>query len=92
MHAMSIIEKDKVDAIGIEKETGIVVLSIADHLDWTDPLQHIFLLQAKLNSYLAFLESGEILEKYPNAKNKGIRIDLYAKYECSDEKSKKIII
>ena len=88
---MSIIEKNKVDAIGVEKDTGILVLSISDHLDWSDSSKHLVLLQEKLNSYLVFIKSGELLKNYPRAKNRMIRIDLFSKYKCFDDKSNHII-
>lgn len=43
---------------------------ISDHLDWDDELEHIHALQEKINAYLRFVESGEILGKYPQAAGK----------------------
>ncbi len=60
------------DMLGIDRETGHVVLTISDHLDWSDSAGHQIILQKKLNRYLAFVESGEILEQYPNAKNRPV--------------------
>jgi len=65
-------ETDVVDIVSTDRETGHIVLTIADHLDWTDSAGHQTILQKKLNAYLAFVESGEILEQYPNARNKPI--------------------
>lgn len=48
------------------------MLTITDHLDWSDSTGHQTLLQSKLNSYLAFAESGEILERYPEAKDRPV--------------------
>jgi hypothetical protein len=58
--------------ISTDRLTGDVVLTISDHLDWSDSTAHQVLLQSKLNRYLAFVESDEILESYPNAKGKPI--------------------
>jgi hypothetical protein len=58
--------------VSTDRETGHIVLTIADHLDWADSAGHQTILQKKLNTYLAFVESGEILEQYPNARNKPI--------------------
>jgi hypothetical protein len=69
---MSVEQSDVIDFIGTDRLTGDVVLTISDHLDWSDSTAHQLLLQTKLNRYLAFVESGEILETYPNAKNKAI--------------------
>ncbi|MBY8936032.1 DUF6572 domain-containing protein [Pseudomonas fluorescens] len=82
---MSITETKVVDIIAVpEWEPDNVVLVITDHLEWGDKAQqgeHLLLLQEKINTYIAFIESGELLESYPPAegKNPKIRINgLYA--------------
>lgn len=52
---MSVEQFDVVDV----KESGHVVLTISDHLDWSNSEEHQTILQAKLNKYLAFVESGQ---------------------------------
>jgi hypothetical protein len=69
---MSIEQTDLVDIISTNRMTGGVVLTICDHLDWSDGIAHQLLLQTKLNRYLAFVESGEILHSCPNAKEGAI--------------------
>jgi hypothetical protein len=69
---MSVEQPDIVDIVSIDRETGKVILTISDHLDWSDSTTHQELLQRKLNSYLAFVESGEIFEQYPNAKGRPV--------------------
>jgi hypothetical protein len=59
---MSVEQKDVIDAIGVNKESGEVVLTISDHLDWEDTSAHLLVLQDKINTYIAFIESGEILQ------------------------------
>jgi hypothetical protein len=68
--AMSLDQPNKVDAIGLEKGTDQTVLTIADSWDWTDEPKHLIALQAKLNSYLEFIESGQVWDEYPTAKGK----------------------
>lgn len=58
---MSIIDKDKIDSIGINKDNGKVILEISDHLDWSCEYEHLVMLQDKINSYLSFIESGDQL-------------------------------
>jgi len=70
---MSIEQTDVVDIISTDAVTGHVVLTISDHLDWSDSSAHQLLLQTKLNRYLAFVESGEIFESYPAAKGRPIK-------------------
>ena len=65
---MSIQNADVVDAIGLERSTQDVILTISDHLGWgSDIDNHLIELQEKINAYLAFLESGELLDAYPKA-------------------------
>jgi hypothetical protein len=71
---------DVVDIISTDPKTGHVVLSISDHLEWTDSVGHQTILQEKLNKYLAFVESGEILERYPDAQGRPIRFRVFFKY------------
>ena len=82
---MSVENTEVVDAIGVQKGTGSVALTISDHLDWRDLHGHLRTLQDKLNRYLAFIESGELLESYPDAKGRAVRIDVYFQHEPSRE-------
>lgn len=66
---MSLDQLDKIDIISTNPK-GEVVLHIADHLEWTLQKDHILLLQDKINAYLQFIESGQILEEYPTAIDK----------------------
>ncbi len=75
---MSVDQIDVVDSIGIDKETGDVVLTISDHLEWS--YKHLSTLQSKINCYLSFIESGEIYASYPFANGKKIVIDIVHKY------------
>lgn len=77
---MSVDNIDKIDLIGTEKEKGFVSLLIADHLDWSDEELHLSILQDKINSYISFIESGQVYEDYPSAKGKKINIDIISKY------------
>lgn len=78
-----------VDFISIAEELNEVVLSISDHLEWEGNDEHLLLFQEKLNKYLAFIESGEILESYPKAKGKNVVITLVCKFPLS-EKARKV--
>jgi len=76
------VEQEKViDVIGIDKCSGHVVVTISDHLDWRDSVSHQLTLQKKFNSYLAFVESGEILEQYPAAGNRQVMLRVVFKYQ-----------
>ena len=78
---MSIEQPNVVDAIGIDDPSGDVVLTITDHLEWGDDgKDHLLLLQEKINTYLRFVESGELLESYPAAEGRNAVISVVAKY------------
>lgn len=62
---MGVQQTTVIDAIGIDKVTGAVHLTIADALEWD--AAHLRLLQEKLNAYLAFVESGGLHSAYPSA-------------------------
>ena len=93
---MSIEQQNTIDFIGIDKNTNQVILTISDHLDWQEN-NHLILLQEKLNTYLRFIESGEINESYPDAKNKSVVLKIRALHKPNREaksflgKVKKII-
>jgi hypothetical protein len=83
---MSVDQTNVVDAIGIDNVTGDVVLTITDHLDWTgNDNEHLLMLQEKLNTYLSFVESGEILETYPDATGRTVLIDVVCKYPLNHQ-------
>lgn len=78
---MSVEETKIIDLIGVDKESGQVILSISDHLEWKTSDEHLLLLQEKINSYLRFIESGEINESYPDALNRHAIIRICAMHE-----------
>ncbi|WP_336619240.1 DUF6572 domain-containing protein, partial [Bacillus paranthracis] len=47
---MSILDKNKIDGIGKSMGENKLALMIADHLDWENELQHLTLLQDKINA------------------------------------------
>ena len=73
---MSVLDTDKVDLIGLRTETGEVVLTISDHLDWNEPEQHLLTLQNKINTYIAFIESEEIHQVYPESIGRKLCIEI----------------
>jgi hypothetical protein len=81
---MTVEETTTVDAIGVDSESGDVRLLLSDHLDWESEQEHLTLLQAKLNAYLRFIESGELVEKYPAAAGRPPRIDLVLRVPPTD--------
>jgi hypothetical protein len=68
-----------VDAAGIDRDSGHIVLTIVDSWNWDDEIAHLKALQSKLNSYFDFVESGQVFESFPDAKT-GVRINLISRY------------
>ena len=83
---MSIEQVDKIDFISTTSN-GKVQLTISDHLEWNDEENHLLILQNKLNAYLSFIESGQILESYSTALNKDVIISIVMKYEPTENSS-----
>lgn len=77
---MSISEKNLIDLITIENR--IAVLTISDHLEWNK--DHLFLLQEKINSYIQYIESGQISENICGNDYDAIEIKLIYKYIPDD--------
>jgi hypothetical protein len=86
---MSIEQANVIDLITSDTEDGHITLIISDGLEWGSQ-KHLIKLQNKLNSYLAFIQSGELLQKHPAAKGKRIHLDLVCRYE-PDEDSKQFL-
>ncbi|HLZ51994.1 MAG TPA: DUF6572 domain-containing protein [Candidatus Acidoferrum sp.] len=78
---MSVEQENIIDIVSLDKKTGDIILTISDHLDWSDSTKHQSFLQAKLNKYLAFVESGEILEHYPDAKGRRAVFNVVFKFK-----------
>lgn len=76
---MGVETADTIDLIGVDNQTGRVVLTITDHLPW-DSDEHLAVLQDKLNAYLRFVESGELLQKYSDARGRKPEISIVFKH------------
>jgi asparagine synthetase A len=85
VYSVSVEQTETVDVISVDQKTGEVILTVSDHLDWTENLKHQTLLQSKLNTYLRFVESGELLESYPSAKNRRIAFCVVFKFAPDQE-------
>jgi hypothetical protein len=69
-----------IDIVSIDKRTGDAILTVSDHLDWSDSIHHQKILQTKLNAYLDFVENGEILKRYPDAAGRSIVFSVVFKF------------
>ena len=83
---MSILDTNVVDVIGIDAPNGIARLGISDHLEWDQAEQdHLVLLQNKINTYLVYLESGQVYENNPNTRDCKFVIEIVSKYDLSPQ-------
>ncbi len=73
---MTVENANTIDSIGVDKKTGDIVLKIFDHLGWEDEYKHLLILQDKINTYIRFLESGEVYEAYKNARGRKFVISI----------------
>jgi hypothetical protein len=76
---VSIDQRKVADFVGIRRSDGRCTLTISDHLPWDDPA-HVAQLEDKLNDYLAFIEAGELYEKFPDARGREIEIQVICKH------------
>src|ERR1051326_4943478 len=76
---MAVDQPNVVDIIGKNKD-GEIVLTISDHLGWDDCQAHLQVLQEKINTYLTFVETGELYQKYPEARGLPVVIEVMFHY------------
>lgn len=77
---MSLEQTNKIDSIGLHRESGDAVLTIADSWAWSDTHGHLLSLQDKVNSYFDFIESGQVWESYPASKGRQLRINVVFRF------------
>lgn len=91
---MRLSDAETVDYLGLEKESGWVVVTLVDDCDWTDEVQHLALLQTKINRYFDFIESGEVYAQLARttgrevSRGTPVKISVLAKYEPLDAGSR----
>lgn len=81
---MAVDNASQIDAIANDKENACLVLLITDHLNWDNEFEHLKILQDKINAYVAFIESEQYDEIYPNADFKMAMIEIHFKYDITD--------
>src|SRR5262245_44754670 len=83
---MSIEQADTIDFVSIDDASGRVLLTISDHLNWDqDEGAHLLMRQEKINSYLRFIESGEISIKFPQAQGRNVTINVVGQFPLSKQ-------
>ena len=69
----------------MSKRNGTRILTISDHLEWTDYEYHSMALQGKINYYLEYIYAGNLHEKESGPGRGAVRIQLMMKHEPSAE-------
>lgn len=85
---MSVADTGVIDMWGIpDWDKSKVELVITDHLGWEpeEEMEHLLALQKKINSYISFIESGEISTAIPAAAGKAPLIRVIGKYALSKQ-------
>lgn len=83
---MSVEQTSVIDMIGINRDSGKVILTVSDHLPWdAKEHEHLLLLQEKINTYLRFIESGEVYREYPDALKHQFVIEVVGQYSLSEK-------
>lgn len=77
---LSVDKINKIDFISTTPD-GSTMRTISDHLLWDMENDHLLLLRDQINSYLRFIESGEIFGSYPAAKDTKIIFRVVFKYK-----------
>lgn len=77
---MPLEQTNKVDAMGLDSQTGHAVLTVTDSWDWNDEHGHLSALQEKLNAYFEFIENGQVWEFYPTGKGRRLRINVVFRF------------
>lgn len=82
---MSVLESDKVDAMGVRKESeDTLCLLIIDHLPWiVEEYEHIKILQKKLNAYISFIRKKGYFSSYKRDFDKFV-INIDFKYQYTE--------
>ena len=64
---MSVRETDTIDYIYLEEQGEAPVLVVSDPLGWTPPEEepHIELLREKFNTQITFVNSGQLIQVWP---------------------------
>lgn len=78
---MSVLEENKLDAVGVSKDGTTLALMISDHLDWVNEYEHLVILQKKINSYLGYIESKQYEAMYPDSTFNSFVIQIGLQYE-----------
>jgi hypothetical protein len=83
---MSVEQTDTVDFVSVDQVSNDLLFTISDHLAWDQGEgEHLLLLQKKVNAYLRFIESGEVVKKLPQARGRNVVINVVGQFPLSEK-------
>jgi hypothetical protein len=79
---MSVLETDIVDYVYLDEQALMPVIVVSDPLTWRPPEDetHLDVLREKLNSQIAFVESGQIRSVWPGYAGGLVKVEVMARY------------
>lgn len=82
---MSVRDTDVIDYVYLEDTTQTPVLVVSDPMSWKPPEteEHLAMLRSKLNSQIAFVETGQIGSVYPPYHGERVRVEVIARHSLS---------
>ncbi len=81
---MSVSQIDKIDLI-TKKENGDYVLIIEADEPWKNTNKFKYNLQEKLNNYCIYFRDGQMIEDYPDLKQKSIPVRIYSLFKIPEQ-------
>jgi hypothetical protein len=78
---MTVENKDVVDLVSVDPLTGMVYLSLVEEREWGEAGELLPALQDKLNTYLEYVENGQLLEDYPDLAGSSVTFRLHYLHE-----------
>lgn len=76
---MSVTESNVIDGVVYNKKLDVFYLVITDHLEWED-VGHLSILKNKIETYVHYFESGQLIKNTPKAQGKKVIILILAQY------------
>ncbi len=78
---MSVLDRETVDGIALDKDGKGIRLLITDHLDWSNEYHHLLALQEKINAYIAFCEDHQYNQVYKDISVEYAILEIHFKHE-----------
>src|SRR5687767_9547614 len=80
---MTVENCEVVDLVSVDPLSGIIFLSMVEERDWGSEGKLLPNLEAKLNTYLEYIEGGQLGKDYPDLVGKPVMFRLHYMHEPS---------